>query len=437
MNQKKTAWLLAACLTAATVQPLSASAFSIDEAQHLVSALTAQTALTAADDFNGDGSVNAVDLTLMKREMHTEEPETGELTAHTVTDIAGCTKQTGRTLTKDGVTWLVQSGSAVECIVTGTEASVTIAGDGHVYSDPKYRPRYAVYVDGEPVKDVVMGETEQTVTLFSSDKQRKASVQVIHLSEANNGAVGVKAFQVTSSAAEPVRPAAKKELSIEFIGDSITCAYGVEAESQYVGFETGTENFTLSYAYLTAQLLEAEYSAVSYSGYGIISGYTGDGNRNTGSLVPPLYEQTGPGDYAAAWDFSAHKSDVVVVNLGTNDDSFAKTDRSTYGPEFQKEYAAFLKQVRKCNPDAFIICTLGIMGCQELYPYIEAAVQELGDAKISCYESQTQNMTRDGLGADWHPSPKTQELNAHVLAGKICEAIGREPGDWAEAASEE
>ncbi|MBR5372348.1 MAG: hypothetical protein IK130_09045 [Oscillospiraceae bacterium] len=429
MNQKGTALFLSLCLTAAALKPVSVLAASAEDARHLVYALTAQTALTDADDFNGDGKVNAVDLTLLKRDMLEGGQDTGEQTAQTVTDIAGCTKLTGRTLTKDGITWLVQSGSAVECTVTGTEASVTIAGDSNVHSDEKHRPRYAVYVDNEPVTDVVMGEAEQTVTLFKDSKQRTAAVKIIHLSEANNGAVGVKSFCVTSSAAKPVKPAAKKDLSIEFIGDSITCAYGVEAESQYDGFETGTENFTLSYAYLTAQLLDADYSAVCYSGYGIISGYSGDGKRNEALLVPPVYELVGkPADYAVEWDFAAHPNDVVIVNLGTNDDSFAKNDLDTYGAEFQSEYTAFLKQIRKCNPDAAIICTLGIMGCQELYPYIENAVKDAGDPKISCYECETHNYQRDGIGADWHPSPKTQERNAYLLADKICTAIGRESG---------
>ncbi len=427
MRSKQKALFLAACVSFAAMQPLSAFAVSVSDVQHLMKALTVQTDPIAADDYNGDGKINAIDLSLMKQDLLSAAADTGEQKAQTVTDIVGSTKLIGRTLTKDGVTWLVQSGSASECTVTGTKASVTIAGDGCVYSDAKYRPRYGVYVDGKLVKDVVMDEPEQTVELFSGTTQRTATVKVIHLSESNNGAVGVKSFDVTSSAAKPVKPTAKKDLTIEFIGDSITCAYGVEADSQYVNFETATENFTLSYAYLTAQLLDADYSAVSYSGFGIVSGYSNDGTKNTDSLVPPVYEQVGKlSDYAVEWDFAAHPSDVIVLNLGTNDDSYATKELETRGAEYQKGYVSFLKQIRKNNPDAAIVCTLGIMGCQELYPYIEAAVAEVGDPKISCYESPTHNIQRDGIGADWHPSPKTHELNSYLLADKICTAIGKE-----------
>ncbi|MBQ3940746.1 MAG: hypothetical protein II723_06505 [Oscillospiraceae bacterium] len=429
MKQKRLLTGLAVCgiLSAAVPRQLSAAALSLNDVQHLVRALTVQGGMTEHDDFNGDGRVNAIDLALMKRALLSEQAETGEVRTLTVPASAESVKLIGRTVRQDGTVWLVQSGAAAECTVTASSASVTIAGDGNVRSDAKYRPRYGVYVDGELVKDVVMDEEEQTVELFSGSQQRTATVKVIHLSEANNGAVGVKSYTVTSSAAEPVRPTEKKRLTVEFIGDSITCAYGVEAESQYVGFETATENFTLSYAYRAAELLDADYSAVCYSGYGIISGYTGDGMANTDSLLPDYYEYVGrPEAYRTAWDFAAHPVDAIVVNLGTNDDSYAKDDLETRGAAFGEQYAAFLKQIRQKNPDAAIICTLGIMGCQELYPYIEAAVQSVGDPKITCYESQTHNIQQDGIGADWHPSPKTHELNSYIIADKICEALGIE-----------
>ena len=423
MQTKKTAVIAAAMLALQAVFPLNAAAADANDVQHLVKTLTTNGTMTKTDDFNADGIINAVDLTLMKRAL-IAEADTGELKAQTVAAITEQTKLIGRTLTQDGVTWLVHSGSAVECTVTGTEASVTIEGDKNVYSDPKYRPRYGVYVDGKLIKDVVMGEKEQVVKLFSGTEKQTATVRVMHLSEANNGAIGVKQFDVMSSAAKPVQPTAKKDLMIEFVGDSITCAYGVGAASQNYGFETGTEDFSKSYAYLAAQLLDADYSAVSYSGYGVISGYTGDGKQNSGSLLPPVYENIAHfGDYAVPWDFASNPVDVVFINLGTNDDSYAKHALATRAKEYQANYLAFLKQVRKCNPDAVIVCTLGIMGCQELYPYLEAAVQEFGDAKTSCYESPSQNMA-DGLGADWHPSPVTQEKNSYLASEQISKALG-------------
>ncbi len=418
----------AAIAVLAVVQPftaLGATAPDFTVVRHLADALATAEVLTAADDYDGNGVIDAIDLTLMKRALLTQGSEdlTGEIKTQNITADAG--KLIGRTLEKNNVTWLVQSGSAVECTITATEASVTIAGDGCVYADEKYRPRYGVYVDGELVADVVMGEAEQTVELFSGKEHRTATVKVIHLSEANNGAIGVKHFTVSSAAATPIKPTAKKKLSIEFIGDSITCAYGVEADSQYVSFETGTENFTKSYAYLTAELLDADYSAVCYSGHGIVSGYSNTGDINTDSLVPDVYTLVGkPADYATEWDFDADPSDVVVINLGTNDNTYLTKDYEGRGPEFVASYVDFLGTVREKNPDAYIICTVGTMGCAEVYPFIEQAVETFGDAKVSSYLCATHDFQNDGIGADWHPSAVTQQKSAYVLADKIADAIG-------------
>jgi len=399
------------------------------DASALLSALVQKSELTAACDVNADSAVNAFDLASLKQTLLQDAMNSGESVTADYAATAQYTKLIGRTWRDADITWLVQSGSAAEFVVTGTSATLTIAGDGCVYSDEKYRPRYAVLVDGEVLIDEVMSVEEKEIELFSGTTARSATVRVIHLSEANNGAVGVKNLSVTSVAKNPVVPTEKKDLQIEFIGDSITCAYGVEGESQYEAFSTATENFMKSYAYLTAEKLGADYSAVAYSGHGVVSGYT-TGDINTDSLVPDVYEYVGKiGNYQQPWDFEANPNDVVVINLGTNDSSYLTNDFENRSPEFVAAYTDFLQLVREKNPDAYIICTVGTMGCEDVYPLIEQAIVDYQainpDTRITSYLSATQSMN-DGLGSDWHPSLKTQQNSAYVLADKICEVLGLE-----------
>jgi len=112
----------------------------------------------------------------------------------------------------------------------------------------------------------------------------------LHLSEANNGPVGVSTITVGSDSVLPIAPTSKKPLHIEFVGDSITCAYGVEGKDQYEDFKTTTENFLKSYAYLTAQKLDADYSTACYSGYGVVSSYSSDGVRRTDGIMSEHYD---------------------------------------------------------------------------------------------------------------------------------------------------
>lgn len=426
MNSKKIAvaiGCLLSCVALTTGSTCSAPTTKGDDLRHLQDALLCRGEMTPADDFDGDGVVDVFDMVQLRQSMlNSGEKQDGDFPA-TSTNV----KLVGRTMRKGDITWLVQSGSAVRFNVTASSASVTLAGDASIGNGADYRSRYAILVNGEVVADDVMSEKETEIELFNGTNVRTAEIAVIHLSEAANGAVGVKNIHTESTVAKSVVPVPEKDLKIEFIGDSITCAYGVEGLSSGESFKTTTENFMKSYAYLTAELLDADYSAVSYSGHGIISGYT-SGEKNTNQLVPKLYEQTGNlADYTQPWDFGSSENDVVVINLGTNDNSYLQNDPAGGKEDFVEGYVDFLGMVRRNNPDAYIICTMGTMGGNDVvYPLIEEAVKAFGDKKVSCYESVTQNIQTDGIGSDWHPSPVTQQNSAYVLADKICQAIGRE-----------
>jgi len=426
--KRKNILTITAALSIASVMSITAfAAYTAQDVCNLQDVLFNRSEPVAEQDLNNDGIVNGYDLGLMKKQMFAD---TGELKESSYAATEQFVKLMGRHLVQDGTTWLLQSGSAAEFTVTGTTASVTLAGDNGRTSDVNYRPRYGVYVDGELITDTTIAEEEITIPLFDGSVSRTAKVKVMLLSEAMYGGIGVKSVDVTSSAAVPVVPAPKGEYCIEFIGDSITCAYGVEGTSSSDSFKTTTENFSKSYAYLAAQQLGFDYSAVSYSGHGIVSGYS-SGDKNTESLVPDYYTLVSKyWEYNThEWDFTKRENDVVVINLGTNDINYVTAEPETRGAEFTEGYVNFLKQIRGCNPHAYIICTLGTMGGEDLYPYIEEAVAQRkadGDMEIMCYASVVQNGNADGYGSDWHPSAVTQQNSAYVMADKICQALGIE-----------
>ena len=419
----------AAAALAVTVQTaFAAVSFTAGELESLSSFLLGAPDAVSTD-VNGDGVCDAFDLVFMRRGLQS----TGEFTESVLPATAEYVKHTGRVFLNDTAAWLEQSGCAAEFSVTGRSASVTIVGDG-TQNNGVNKPRYGVIVDGEIILDELLSEKEKTVELFSGDTNRTATVKVIQLSEANNGCVGVKSINVCSDVPVPVSPLPKKELLIEFIGDSITCAYGVEGKDQYESFRTSTENFMKSYAYLTAELLDADYSAVCFSGYGTTSGYTSNGTKNSGSLVQNLYGLYGSTrtGIKAEWTFP-EEPDVVFINLGTNDSGYVSKDPAARSEEYISDYVEFLAAVHEHYPSAAIVCTVGIMGCEDMYPYIQEAVSRFSTKyhhdRIFTYLSPTQNYTEDGIGSDWHPSEITQRKNAALAASEICKALGIEYND--------
>ena len=359
------------------------------------------------------------DVTVTDETEQTETSTQGEVMVQNIPITADNAKLQSRTVMKDDVLWLVQSGSAAEFTVSGRNASLTLAGSSGINN---FDPRYAVYVDDKMICDEIMTDKDVTVSLWK-DTDKTAAVKVMLLSEAMYGGIGIRSVEVESSSAQPVVPAEKAPLTIEFIGDSITCGYGVESKSPSDPFTTATENFSKSYAYLAAKSLGADYTTCCYSGYGIVSGYSDDGTKDEKRLLPNCYGKSSIyKDYGSDWEFS-EDCDVVVINLGTNDMNYVAADPKANGDEFVEGYKAFLKTVREKSPNAPIICTMGTMGGDDIYKLIERAIAESGDDNITSYFSQTHSM-RDGMGADGHPSKKTQQNIADVLAEKIRNTLG-------------
>ena len=168
---------------------------------------------------------------------------------------------------------------------------------------------------------------------------------------------------------------------------------------------------------------------VSYSGYGIFSGYTESGEPNKAERVPPYYEKVGF-SYAKpmgelelsdiSWDFGAFCPDLIVVNLGTNDDSYCAGIKERE-EAYSSAYAEFLETVRKHNSNARILAVLGLMG-ERLCPAMQAAVslyqEKTGDQNIDtfCLKEQAEE---DGRVSSYHPTERSHAKAAEALVAKI------------------
>lgn len=336
-------------------------------------------------------------------------------------------KLLGRTYFDGNILYCALSGTGAEFRFTGTQCSLTLKGDSNS-SNAQAKDNHArigIYLDGERVIDDMIDESEKSYEVFKAEEPREVTVSVVKLSESPMSTVGIKEIRCVGSA---IKPTKNKDMLIEFIGDSITCGYGIDDPDKDHHFVTATEDVTKAYAYLTAKTLDADYSMLSFSGYGIISGYTDNDNKVSAQTVPQFYTKLGyswgkNGDFSpqeTEWDFSGRQPDLVVVNLGTNDDSYTQNDMERQS-EYSEKYTEFLKLIREKNPDARILCVLGVMG-DRLYPFVEKAVedfaQQTGDNKVSSFRLTPQS-ARDGYSADWHPSVKTHEKTAENVAEEI------------------
>ena len=332
----------------------------------------------------------------------------------------------GRTVMDGGMLWLASSLSEAGFRVTGAGYLRLVIRADDTVTDPDRKhitPRYAVRLNGKEVCNARMEQETETVDVFQTEIPEDAEVRLIKLSECTQSLMALASIETDGQ----IAPLPELTEKIEFIGDSITCGYGVEAANGEEQFTTATENAWKSYAGLISETTGRDRMLTCFSGHGIVSGYTADPETpNRSELVPPYYEMTGRNGYRLpsgrtvtdiAWDFARWQPEQIVINLGTNDLSWCMDheDRKAY---YRREYAEFLKTVRKNNPHAWILCVLGIMG-EGLNEYMPDAVadymQETGDQNIRAVTLKEQDGTRNGYGANYHPSEATQRELAECV----------------------
>lgn len=343
-------------------------------------------------------------------------------------------KLIGRTRLFGDTLLLSLSGSGIEFEYTGKGLEVTFIG-GEAAALPDNGANYVrigIYEDGIRTKDLALNNKKLTLKIAESPVSRTSVIRIIKLSECAMSLMGIKPLIIGKD--ETVKPTRKKAVRAEFIGDSITCGYGVDDPDPMHDFKTLTEDVTKGFAYKTASALGLDYSMFSISGYGIISGYTDDPKvRHSEQLIPDFYESMGlsydmiegiPKTQDIPWDFSKYSPDLVVLNLGTNDDSYCQDDRDRQA-EFASLYLDFLKNIRKHNENAYIVCAFGLMG-DRLYPVICSAVdrfaEETGDSRISAVHLPEQDASV-GYGANYHPLESEHQKAADTLVKYLKELL--------------
>lgn len=194
---------------------------------------------------------------------------------------------------------------------------------------------------------------------------------------------------------------AKGNLKIEFIGNSITCGYGTEAQSEKERFSYDTENHTLGYAYLTARELGADFNMVCRSGIGIYRNFGGKAEGDSLGIMPLEYDNTMLYNHDVPWDFSRFSPDIVCVNLGTND-----TYRSDYRLDLiENNFNELVTRIQSRHPDAKILLLTGSMMNGKPLEDIRSVLDNVAKSHKEVYRFDfTPQDGSLGYGADYHPS---------------------------------
>ncbi len=333
------------------------------------------------------------------------------MTDYTVSDMAGCYKTQGRVYQTEGKLYFDWSASGVE-FTANCSGDVYVTFDVEsVATDETGGCFFTVIVDG-----VTKGRETCRLTQTGTQRIRIASglAAGVHRFELYRQTEIGAVVGLTGVSLTGILQAAPKEndLYIEFIGDSITTAYGNLADSSTPN--SGTPLYTdatQGYAYLTARKLHADFSLVAVQGIGASSGWP------SYTMQQAYTKLRYPKDPSTDYSF-ARQPDVIVLALGTNDYHRYSTKSDT--PEdVVRGFIAMLETVRQKNPVAEIVWIHGMM-TDGVSMLIEDAVDLVGGKKMGIH---TLRLSSSNDGGNGHPSAKQQQVFAKELSAFITELI--------------
>lgn len=318
-----------------------------------------------------------------------------------------------------------QDSTAAELYWSGTSVAINFEGTTIKarLKDDNGDNYFNIILDEDSVYMLRMSERDSVYTLADLKTPGKHKLELFKRTEFPPGKTLFYGFELDNGTKLLEAPETS-ERKIEFYGNSITAGYAVHDYSPNDSPDSiYTDNY-VSYAHLTAEHFDAEYSCICKSGIGIMISWFP-------YIMPELYDRQDPNDTTSLWDFSQYDPDIVVVNLFQNDSWLVNMPeheefKRVFGTEAPDEeyiinsYRNFVKTIRDKYPDADIICMLGTMDItREGSPwpgYVEKAVSALEDKKIYTHFVPFKN-------TPGHPRVEEQEVMAKSLIRFIEENI--------------
>lgn len=306
----------------------------------------------------------------------------------------------------------LSDGIACDFSASGIEFNAVLAGDLILTATCDAATYYTLYLNGERQPQrltFASGTAEYTVA-----RDLPAGSYNVRLVKQTHVAHSLSSLEEIRMRGSFTAAPAEKERYVEFIGDSITCGYGVVGYPASGVTYYGTAEYcdaTQAYAYKTAELLDADCSLVCVSGWAILSG-----NNN---CIPEIYDKT-------CWKrgddlyIPTRVPDVVVVNLGTNDKGM-----DAYETNFVPESEAFLTQIRALYGEVPIVWAYGAMMSGDVLTVFEGKLNtilsDLGGEDNGFYAVKIpydQSAGNGHPGADGHTAA-ADVLSDFLLAEKL------------------
>ena len=263
---------------------------------------------------------------------------------------------------------------------------------------------FTVYIDGKRLDTRFGASVGCSSLIIELESYGEHTVKIVKQTESNYNLCTLRSLSFEGELLDAPK---NKEKYIEYIGDSLSCGMGNLGKKGVPEPQTSKwEDVTQGYTYMSAEMLDADYSILSESGIGL-----------AGSWFDPLF------DFYTAYSYKRDKNvkydfarvpDLVMINLGTND-FYLNCDLGICQlDDVKTKVKEFISLVRASYKKDIPILWVGkFMFLGEKYlNIIDTAIEELSGESAGIYRL---NVTQSAGGAQGHP-----DLSGHKTA---CEQV--------------
>ena len=289
---------------------------------------------------------------------------------------------------------------------------------------------YAVWIDSptsaEPHRIVEVKEGENVIELVDPNylKKSRRSVHEVIVQKRTEGEQGRTTIYEFTTDGQFMQAEQLRARQLEFIGDSYTCGYGIDAPTKEEKFSPETENASRSYAAIVSRYFGADYIAVAHSGMGIARNYN---SKFPKWHMPDRYLQTFDMDSTQANRWDAAKSDfhpaMTVIYLGPND--FSVSLQPKY-ESYRDNYYRLIKSIKANYGEDHPVLCVAAKSYEYLGEYVRELAKNSGMKNVNylVYCPAQHNHTNEDLGADVHPNYNGQKKKAYSIIPYIATITG-------------
>ncbi len=289
---------------------------------------------------------------------------------------------------------------------------------------------YAVWIDSptSATPHRIVEVTSETTVIELVDpeylKKSRRSVHEVIVQKRTEGEQGRTTIYEFTTDGMFYQAAPLRERMLEFVGDSYTCGYGIDAPTKEERFSPETENASRSYAAIVSRYFDADYVSIAHSGMGIARNYN---SKFAKWYMADRYLQTFDMDstQATRWNAAEYgfKPAMTIVYLGAND--FSVSMQPKY-ESFRDHYYRLIKYAKANYGEDHPVLCVATKTHEFLGEYVREMAKNCGMKNVHylVYCPAQHNHTNEDLGADVHPNYNGQQKKAFSIIPYIATITG-------------